>query len=57
MLTSIAGIDKDGNPYHWDAGETLDLPADVARDLCARPSDMPRAEPVAQTRAKARETR
>lgn len=57
MLTSVAGLDDDGNAYHWEAGETLDLPAVVAKDLCARPEDMPRAEPVGETRAKKRETR
>lgn len=57
MLTSVAGFDEDGNGYHWDAGETYDLPAEVAKDLCARPQDMPRAEPVAEARAKKRETR
>lgn len=57
MLTSVAGVDGDGNPYDWPAGDVIDLPPQVARDLCARPADMPRAEPVAETRAKKRETR
>lgn len=57
MLTSVAGVDEHGDPYDWPAGEILDLPTKVARDLCARPADMPRAEPVAETRAKKRETR
>ncbi len=57
MLTSVVGYDDHGKVYHWEAGETLDLPAAVAKDLCARPQDMPRAEPVGEVRAKKRETR
>ncbi len=57
MLTTVAGTDRNGRAYDWPAGDEIDLPADVAKDLCARPSDMPRAEPVAQTRTSKRETR
>lgn len=42
MLTTVAGAD-----FVHESGEEYDLPDDVARDYCARPSDMPRAEPVA----------
>lgn len=52
MLTTVAEENRT-----LDVGEEYDLPADEAKDLCARPEDMPRAEPVAQKRADARERR
>lgn len=52
MLTTVA---EEGRTL--EAGEEYDLAADEARDLCARPEDMPRAEPVAEKPADRRQTR
>lgn len=47
MLTTVAGTREDGSSYVYPAGEEVDVPTREAKDLCARPEDMPRAEPVA----------
>jgi hypothetical protein len=58
MLTTVAGTrEKSGEPYCYEAGEEYDLPSAEARDLCSRPEDFPRAEPVAQKQSKRAERR
>lgn len=57
MLTSVAGTRDGDKPYVYEAGETYDLPSAEAKDLCARPVDSPRAEPVAVKRADRAERR
>lgn len=48
MLTTVAGTRKNGEPYCYEAGEEYDVSAREGKDLCARPEDDPRAEPVAR---------
>lgn len=52
MLTTVA---EPGRTL--EAGEEYDLERDEAKDLCASPDGMPRAEPVAVKKAQQRETR
>lgn len=40
-----------------EAGEEYELPESEARELCEKPADMPRAEPVAVKPAQRRQTR
>lgn len=57
MLTSVVGVDKHGEPYVYDVGEEYEVSASEGKDLCSRPEDFPRAEPVAQKRVQRAETR
>jgi hypothetical protein len=52
MLTTVA---EPGRTL--EANEEYELDDAEARDLCSRPDDMPRAEPVAVKQAQRRETR
>ena len=52
MLTTVA---EPGRVL--EAGEEYDLEQDEAKEFCASPEGMPRAEPVAVKKAQKRETR
>jgi hypothetical protein len=52
MLTTVA---EEGRVL--EAGEEYELDTVEAKDLCARPADMPRAEPVAVRRVEKAERR
>jgi len=58
MLTSVAGTrEKTGESFTYEAGEEYEVSAAEGKDLCSRPEDMPRAEPVAKKPAARAERR
>lgn len=49
MLTSVAGTrEKSGESFCYEAGEEYEVSAAEGKDLCSRPEDSPRAEPIAK---------
>ncbi len=58
MLTSVAGTkEKTGEVFVYEVGEIYEVSPKEGKDLCSRPEDMPRAEPIAQPKQARAETR